>query len=831
MIQSHAWLWLAFVCWQQVPLEAQNPVGELPHRTDATDAAAKSEPSISLQFREHEWLPALQWLAERLEMNLDWQDMPTDKLSLASTHKVTIEEAEDLFNMQLLARGYTLLKRGSVLRLVTLKDLDITLVPRIEPESLEDLPKHTVARVSFPLEWMIADEAAKELAPLLSPYGKLSSMASSNRLEVIDAVVNLREFYKLLLDAEQHDSRRERVVEFHLEHRKAEEVAPKVRQLLGLPPDGQSVTTQTQLDIEQTRFRAEAVKQLGPAAQDLVTEKKPTVFLTVNEKENSLLVNAPPNKIEIVRQAVKAIDKPLPENDSAWDTLSRVKVYDVSGFDPEAITKLFTSLQERGSVSKDSRIQHEAAYNRIIAFASPSDQLTIAQLIESFRAEKRTATVLPLSSVDPIYAAKAVQVILKSPDRPSRTPGVPSDGKFQIEPDPQHHRLLLWATPNELRDVREFLARLGESFGDSPSDSKLHIIDLNGQNADEVVDRLKRVWGDLSDTPIVYEPEANTPAKEDRAKPVLPSTSPQSTPATPKSNPNAADVSSSSIRNNGEGVFVARFDGELPHLLSGSSQSVQESPPVRLMRGEQGDMVIVSRDPTAAQTAKRLLQQMIKDTASLRVIALKHAQATVVKRQLDSMFLQSTTTTAPKLSTTVAPTIDVDARTNRLLVQNASDRQLSQIEETVEILDQPSDQDEKLEREKVTYRFRYRKAASVLEALKTIYADLITINDKTLTNIATRASGFNKNLAATSTSPEYQGLLSLGVDNEANLLLISAPKYLIDDVLKVVKSMDTELDGSAIAIIPSFDLPLVKDSKDTKVAESLKRILSYQKKP
>lgn len=241
------------------------PVFEPP---EIIEPAAPGE-KVLLQFRDQDWQVALSWLAAKLALNLDWKELPTDKLSLSSTQELTLDAVEDLFNMQLLARGFVLLKRENVLRLVSLKDLDITLVPRVEPEELATLPKHSIARVSFPLDWMIAEEAANELKPLLSPYGKVSPMASANRLEVVDAVVNLREFHRLLIDAEKDDSRKERVAEFRLTHRRVEDVAPKVRQLLGLPPDSASNQTPTQLDVEQTRFKAEAMKQLGRDAPNL----------------------------------------------------------------------------------------------------------------------------------------------------------------------------------------------------------------------------------------------------------------------------------------------------------------------------------------------------------------------------------------------------------------------------------------------------------------------------------------------------------------------------------------------------------------------------------
>lgn len=786
------------------PSSSTNPTTANEPQASATEGSgAAGDDDVMLEFREHDWLPALQWLAERLELNLDWQELPTDQVSLSTTQPIALSEAEDLFNMQLLARGFALVKRAGVLRVVSLKGLDVTLVPRVEPEELENLPKHSVVRVSFPLDWMLADEAAKEMEPLLSPFGKLFPMASANRLEAVDAVVNLREFHRLLSQAESEDSRRERVAEFHLRHRKVEDVAPKIRQLLGLPPDGNpSATVQTQLDIEQAKFRAEAVKQMGREAQALVTEKKPTIFLAVNEKENSLLVNAPPNKIEIVRQAVEAMDKKLPERGSPWETMSRMKVYDVSGFDPEVVAKMIASLQERDSIGKDVRVQHEAAYNRLIAFASPADHLTISQIIESFRAEKRSAMVLPLANLDPVYATKAIQLVLKTPERPPMAPGVPSDGKFQIEADSEHSRLLMWATPKEFKDVREFLAQLGESFSERVLDSNVQVIDTHGQDVGPIIERLKRVWRDLSDAPLLFEQE-DAPTREDV---------PTSAPIT--SNNNGVQLAS--------GLMVAKVASPPTE-----PPTVDESAPaVRLLQGSDGNLVVLSRDPNAADTVKRLLKQMIKTPAQLKVIELKHAQASIVKRQLDTLFPPTLLTTGNRLASTPSLLIDIDARTNRLIIQNASERQLEQIEESVLLLDQPSSEEEKLQREKITYRLKHRKASVVAEALRSIYQDLMTVNDRMLN----RSQGFTKSLAASSTNPEYQGLLSIGVDQEANLLLISAPKYLAQDVLEVAESMDTPIDGNSIAIIPFSSQITGSDSKDQKMQESLRKILGERKR-
>ena len=852
-------------------------------KTASEKSAAAPGHRVVLNFRDEEWLPALEWLAKELKLNLDWQTLPEGKLSLFSTKDYEISEAEDLINMQLLARGFTLLKRGEVLRLVPLKDVDITLVPRVTPDELESLSKHQVVRVSIPLEWMVAENAAAEFRPLLSPYGQMFPMTSSNRLEVLDAVVNLRELVRLLMRAESDDGRRVRVLEFRLEHRRASEVAVQVRQLLGLPAEGsRSSSSQTQLDIEQARFKAEAVKQLGNNAKELITEKKQTdTFIVVNEKDNSIVVNAPPDKLEMVRQTIETLDKPLPPSDSSWQTVSRVKVHPVNGFDPQAITELLLSLQERGNLAKDARIQHEAAYNRIIAFASPEDQLTIAQLIESYRAEKRSASVIPLSTVKPQYAVKAVQLILKNPERPSETPGVASDGKFQIEADPDNNRLLVWATSDELQEVREFLISLGETFEQTDSQSQMHVLNVGASDVGQVTERLQKIWEDVSDAPLVIERKLGVshldPASDGVANPSPIGTSraayeepaavPSSSDRAADSNEHAKSPKNDQLSSDADSVlFVssqtaaglaarqesAEAISERPatdqaakegavqpaaahDVITASSNQPQADgpaavseessgaaqPPVRIIEGKKGDVVIISRDPDAAATAKRLLQQLIPEPGDVRVITLKHAQAILVRRQLEEMLEHTNSgSSTSKLSTERPLSIEVDARTNRLIVQHCTAKQLELINEYITVIDQPPE-GEHMKRQQRIYRVKHRRAAEVSEVVKEVYRDLLSVNDRSFASYDSRRPvGYNKNLAATASNPEYQGLMAIGTDTEANLLIISAPGYLIEEIVKLAESVDTPSDGPAMAVVHAAG-----DASDIKLREALSKIL------
>jgi hypothetical protein len=248
------------------------------------------------------------------------------------------------------------------------------------------------------------------------------------------------------------------------------------------------------------------------------------------------------------------------------------------------------------------------------------------------------------------------------------------------------------------------------------------------------------------------------------------------------------------------------------------------------MHGPNGDLIVLSRDPVAAESAKRLIQQMLKAPTQLTVIQLKHTQAYVVKRQLDTIVMQGASLVTSKLTSAPVLTIDVDQRTNRLLIQNANDRQLALIDESVRILDQPNPDDEKLSREQLTIRLKNRRANVIAEAIRSVYQDLLSMNERTLYSTTARTSTFNRNIAATTNNPEYQGLLSIGVDAEANILIISAPKYLVEEIRELAESMDTPTDSNSIAVVPFEARQMAGDKSDSKLQENIRKILSAGKR-
>src|SRR4029079_6561878 len=164
-----------------------------------------------------------------------------------------------LINRHLFARGFTILQNGEVLSVVNIKKLDAGMVPRVAPDDLAKRSSYDIVKVSFPLDWMVAEEAAEELKPMISPNGKLTALKSTNRLEVMDAVINLRDVYKVLKE-EQSCAGQERLVrEFPLQHARASDAVEQLNDLLGLDakkaPKGPITPEQMQMQQQQAMMR------------------------------------------------------------------------------------------------------------------------------------------------------------------------------------------------------------------------------------------------------------------------------------------------------------------------------------------------------------------------------------------------------------------------------------------------------------------------------------------------------------------------------------------------------------------------------------------------
>ena len=768
-----------------------NPNAQPPsHTTESPVVVAQPDGKVRMQFKDQSWLAALQWLASASAMNLDWQKLPDDKLNLVTQQSYSVDEARDLFNMQLLARGYTLLRHGEVLSVLPLENVNPTLFPRVQAAELDQRDAHEFARVTFPLQWLVAEKAVKEAAPMLSSFGKATPLEATNQIEVYDAVINLRAVRNLIASEESNLGRERLLEEFSLQHAKAEDVVQKLRELLGVSSRprsrGPQVYEELRLDLEKTKVQAEAIQKLGQDAKQLIT-KESEVHFTINEEKNSILCHAAPDKMELVRQAIQKLDLPSDQPLRSLEGVRNVKMYNTPGADVDAVRDMLEQLKEQGLLSSTTWFDIEMERRLLIASATPEEHLAIASFIARYLPEDRSAEVMPLRRLEPQYAAEAVRLMI-----PPSNASASTANQLKIEVDEANRRLLVWGNEQEIADIRSFLAKLGEpQWGDDAPQALS--VSVTAEDWPRVRSEFEARWKEQSSTPLKVE-EVGTQTES---------------PAT------RIDAGDSSAKGESVGGPAERTASAPPRFLrkaafnqlpqadglgeenvNRASTTQETTPELVLSPGLNGDIRIASRDGNVAARAEALLKEIAPPKPDYAVFPLKHALAYSVSYRLEEVLgigEYAAASTAGPLASKKTAKIIADYQTNTLLVQNATDEQLERVRQLLELYDRPHPVDKDMARQQRVIIVRNVKAEQAAETLKEVYRDLLSSNDKAFDarQINSRDPGLRIGYAySTRKEAQYQGQLSIGVDAKQNAVIVSAPGYLIKEVESLLEKLD-----------------------------------------
>ena len=402
-----------------------------------------------------------------------------------------------------------MVEQGRVLSVVKISKLDPSLLPRVEDESeLVDLPPHNFVKFTFKLpDQLTADKFATDVKPLLSPNAKVAPLLATNRLLVIDAVINLREVSRLV-NAEHAAATGHAVPrEFVIRYARAAQVADQVMILLGLDPS--SRRTPQELQVEQQRLQL--FQQMQQKNQDVTKYLRkgdsPPVFLAVNDRNNSVLANAPPAEMRIIEQAIQQLDVPSASASGELTGTLSMEKYQLVTISPQSVV---TALEEIGDLDPRTRLKTDSDAKIVFAHATTRDHEKIQAMIDRLDGTGRQLEVIWLRRLP----AGAVAITLTNllvgkeekeessgrrsmfyyPSSRDREPEKPQPG-FRVDADLERNRLLLWANESELKEVRKFLEKLGEIPGRSGNPNTVRFLaPRDTEDISRTLDELRRAW-------------------------------------------------------------------------------------------------------------------------------------------------------------------------------------------------------------------------------------------------------------------------------------------------------------------------------------------------
>jgi type II secretory pathway component GspD/PulD (secretin) len=816
-----------------------------PPNPDEFKVSPNKNGEYSFNFNGQPWPGVLNWLAQISEMSLDWQEMPGDYLNLSTQRPYKVAEVRDLINRHLLARGFTLLSRGESLLVVSAKKLDLSLVPRISPEELKDHQPYEFVKVSFPLEKMTAEAAVQELDPMKSLNGKLIPLKLTNRLEAVDAVVNLQEIYALLKSEQSPSVPQRSVQEFVLQFARAEEVREQLETLLGkekapgMPQPGQGGQGGMPPEMMQAmKEQAEAMARHGGGGPEggqqpgKIPSPQPTMSFVVNPHKNSIVAYAPPDKMALIDQIVKTLDVPVGSQSSLLANVGRTRVYRLTGVEPDTLVK---TLREIANLDPTTSLKPDPKNRSIIVSGPLADHMIIGALVKKLNGSERQFAVRRLHRLAAEYVAGTVDFMING-EKKEKSRSIwdrfnssgndrnESSNTFRVDPDVEHNQLILWANEVELEDVDNLLRKLGEiSVGEGPGMTRRVIDTAGSEEAKALLKQIERKWNTVA-------PNNPIEINQDAPKAKIPSEPPSTEPSAMQIEENQ---DSPLLSGKGPGLRAADDETQAPLVrfaqLGGDSAGERpisteaklpvKAPPVKVELTPDGQIVVTSDDPQALEIFQDLADQLAVPGKDYEVFHLNSCSAVDVAMTLDEFFKSEDKKTTPnvpyymrwefenmdkpddkagRLSRKRSLKFIADSESNSILVRGADSKQLATIRKLIDLYEQPLPEDAQLKRKSDLIPLEYSTAEVIVETVKEVYRDLLSANDKAFGGKNDRDSnrGFwgwdsdedrNKKQEK---SPKFKGKLSISADKVSNTIVLSAPATLFDEVKRLIEALD-----------------------------------------
>ncbi len=781
--------------------DAKGPAEPIKRKSEPPDPPNKREFDVKpdeqgmlqFQFRNQGWPELMRWLAEVSGMSLDWQELPGDYLNIATQRKHTLDEARDLFNRHLLARGFTMLEFDGTIQVLKTKGINAALVPKIDPEKLGSLPPNRFVRVSFSLNSLIAEEVAKELAPLVSNNGVLNALASTNRLEAMDAAGNLSELFRILNEEQSQAAQESLAREFELEHVRTVEVREQLMQFLGIESKkkggGGGSPEQQMMEMQQQAMMMQQQQQMmqqgGGAAPP--SKKKSEIFIVSNIRRNSVIVHAPPDKMAIIASFINRVDVPNEKADSLQSLEARSKVYRLASLDP---AQFIASLVSLDALEPTTQLIPDDKNNAIIAHASLSDHYTITKMLERLDGSARDVEVIQLRRLKAEDVAGTIKFLMgpeeKKEDKSSRRnffyydPFGGNDKKesskdaFRVAANSQDNQVLIWANEIERAEVMKLLIKLGELPPEGGNQSRIRVIDANrSPETKEYLKRLQEAWSRISPTPLEL-PNDDQFEKQSKKVPGAEDSSEEGSeqdedrePA--KKNPEEDKITlrrPSTRDENLERLGIPQ--GRLSNMSFASSQADDDNDnkdgeseakapkqptkaPIRISFDERGNLVLIGDDPEALSKLEQIMIDNAPPKRGYEVFIIKNSKPSWIKWSLEDYYKEDKKEPNerdglyrwifdmeqeekkpddPQLGKKRKMRFIPDNDTNTLVVVGADDAEIKTIEALIKLWDVP----EKTNKQRLRYsklmKIEFSDADAIVEAIKDAYRDLLSTNDK-----------------------------------------------------------------------------------------------------
>lgn len=441
---------------EEVPENLLTPEDLVPNIAAAEPQQENGPRRLRFSFSGATWREVLNWLTEAGQLSLYVDDLPSGTFTYSDSQTFTVDEAVARLNLFLLPRGYSLVRRGELLSVISLGDprslQQLDAMAKVVPvDELEGLNDHEVVKCFVPLGEIISSEALDELQPL-SLMTTPVVLPRSNQLIITETAKKLRSAVQVL-DAMRKPQQAEAAVQrFDLKHVDADTVLMVAGTHLGIPEDQSSG-----IDITITT--------------DLTGKR----MFAVGSEE----------KLQRLKSLLTVID--VPREEKGITAEMTLVSHPVSGDNLQTVYDVLQTMLADQSL----RLSMQEKTGTIVALADEAVHQRIRETIQELQAPAVEFAVVELGSIDPYFAVSLIGQMfgLDADDEDDVDPNRVEPPK--VDADPGHRRLFVRGTSSQIEQIEQLVSRLESRSGQG---GDMRFVPLSGPRRQELLQTAKQFW-------------------------------------------------------------------------------------------------------------------------------------------------------------------------------------------------------------------------------------------------------------------------------------------------------------------------------------------------
>ncbi len=337
--------------------------------------------NIMLNFQGTPIADVLSYLSEAAGFVIVQETPVTGTVNVVSRQPVNAEEAVDLLNTVLVEKGFTALRSGRILKIVSRKEAQKRDLPVRTGSDPDKIPQRDdMVTQILPLRYGEATKLVENLKPLLSETATINANEGSNSILLTDTQANIHRIAEIIRAIDTSVAGSSVLHVYALQFANAKEVASVVTQLF---------TTGSATAQNQRRGQGGApgfggfpgfggyggygggqpqggAPQTG-APQNDARQAAARVIAVADDQSNSLIVSAPEDMLPSITEMIKKIDTTIAD-------VTESRIFRLMHADAVETAALITSLFSDSATQNSQNSRQSGGFGYGFGFAQPQAQ-------------------------------------------------------------------------------------------------------------------------------------------------------------------------------------------------------------------------------------------------------------------------------------------------------------------------------------------------------------------------------------------------------------------------------------------------------------------------